>query len=394
MKTTKIKALLATATAFGLAITAAQPAAAQTKIVLNDIGGVTGSPAELGFKIAASYWESVLTNNVTLHFDVGFAKLGPNILGGASSNLYTNVGIDSYYGALAATGTSALDASVLSHLAPLSGSGSVSAIVPNYAQPATLDGVAATGTRLTPDGKAISNTMALSTANAQALGAAAAAVDGTIRFSSDFAFDFNPTDGIQAGTIDFVGVAIHEIGHTLGFLSGADDFDYSVGSGFKTDNYWWAYALDLFRYSGDGELNWAFDQPSYFSIDGGATAFQGDAYFSTGENNGDGWQASHWKANNTCSNYVGVMNPYTCFGQMDEVTAADLALMDAIGWNLNVDVLANGGYNFTTKEVAQAWIAAGGAVPEPESWTMLILGFGAIGGMMRYRNRSRQVRFA
>ncbi|RSV41984.1 PEP-CTERM sorting domain-containing protein [Sphingomonas sp. ABOLE] len=394
MKTTKIKALLATATAFGLAITAAQPAAAQTKIVLNDIGGVTGSPAELGFKIAASYWESVLTNNVTLHFDVGFAKLGPNILGGASSNLYTNVGIDSYYGALAATGTSALDASVLSHLAPLSGSGSVSAIVPNYAQPATLDGVAATGTRLTPDGKAISNTMALSTANAQALGAAAAAVDGTIRFSSDFAFDFNPTDGIQAGTIDFVGVAIHEIGHTLGFLSGADDFDYSVGSGFKTDNYWWAYALDLFRYSGDGELNWAFDQPSYFSIDGGATAFQGDAYFSTGENNGDGWQASHWKANNTCSNYVGVMNPYTCFGQMDEVTAADLALMDAIGWNLNVDVLANGGYNFTTKDVAQAWIAAGGAVPEPESWTMLILGFGAIGGMMRYRNRSRQVRFA
>ncbi|MET3712197.1 hypothetical protein ABIC65_002909 [Sphingomonas trueperi] len=394
MKTTKMKALLATATAFGLAITAAQPAAAQTKIVLNDIGGVTGSPAELGFKIAASYWESVLTNNVTLHFDVGFAKLGPNILGGTSSTLLTNVGIDSYYGALAATGTSALDATVVSHLAPLSATGSVSAIVPNYAKPATLDGVAATGTRLTPDGKAISNTMALSSANAQALGAAAAASDGTIQFSSDFAFDFNPTDGIQAGTADFVGVAIHEMGHALGFLSGADDFDYSVGSGFKTDNYWWAYALDLFRYSGDGQLNWAFDQPSYFSIDGGATVFQGKDYFSTGENYGDGWQASHWKANNTCSNYVGVMNPYTCSGQMDEITSADLALMDAIGWNVNVDVVANGGYKFTTKDVAQAWIAAGGAVPEPESWTMLILGFGAIGGAMRYRNRSRQVRFA
>ncbi|WP_066722830.1 NF038122 family metalloprotease [Sphingomonas pituitosa] len=394
MKTTKMKALLATAAAFGLMAAAAVPAAAQTKIVLNDIGGVKGSQAELGFKIAASYWESVLTNNVTLHFDVGFAKLGPNVLGGTSSTLLTNVGIDSYYGALAATGTSALDGTVLSHLAPLSPTGSVSAIVPNYAKPATLDGVAATGTRLTPDGKAISNTMALSSANAQALGAAAADVDATIQFSSDFAFDFDPTNGIKAGTADFIGVAIHEMGHALGFLSAADDFNYSVGSGFKTDNYWWAYALDLFRYSGDGKLNWAFDQPSYFSIDGGKTVFQGKDYFSTGEDYGDGWQASHWKANNTCSNYVGVMNPYTCGGQMDEITSADLALMDAIGWNLNVDVLANGGYKFSTNDVAKTWIAAGGAVPEPESWTMLILGIGAIGGAMRYRNRSRQVRFA
>ncbi|WP_294250071.1 NF038122 family metalloprotease [uncultured Sphingomonas sp.] len=394
MKTTKMKALLATATAFGLAITAAAPAAAQTKIVLNDIGGVKGSPAELGFRIAASYWESVLTSNVTLHFDVGFAHLGGNILGGTNSNLLTNISTSSYYDALAINGASALDASVLSHLAPLSATGSVSAIVPAYAKPATLDGIATSGTRLTPDGKPISNTMALSTANAQALGATAATVDAVIQFSSDFAFDFNPNDGIKAGTADFIGVAIHEMGHALGFLSGADDFDYSAGSGFKTDNYWWAYAADFFRYSGDGKLNWAFDQPSYFSIDGGKTVFQGKDYFSTGENNGDGWQASHWKANNTCSGYVGVMNPYTCGGQMDVVTSADLALLDAIGWNVNVDVLANGGYKFTTKDVAQAWIAAGGAVPEPESWTMLILGFGAIGGAMRYRNRTGRIKLA
>ncbi len=394
MKTTKIKTLLATTAALGLAITASAPAAAQTKIVLNDIGGVTGSPAELGFKIAASYWESVLTSNVTLHFDVGFAHLGENILGGTSSNVLTNVSTSAYYGALAANASSPLDATALAHLAPLSGTGSVSALVPAYAKPATLDGVADTGTRLTPDGKAISNTMALSTANAQALGASAASVDAVIKFSSDFAFDFNPTNGIKAGTADFIGVAIHEMGHALGFLSAADDFDYSVGTGFKTDNYWWAYALDMFRYSGDGELNWAFDQPSYFSIDGGETVFQGKDYFSTGENNGDGWQASHWKANNTCSNYVGVMNPYTCGGQMDVVTSADLALMDAIGWNVNVDVLANGGYKFTTRDVAKAWVAAGGSVPEPASWAMLILGFASIGGVMRYRTRASRVRFA
>ena len=80
------------------------------------------------------------------------------------------------------------------------------------------------------------------------------------------------------------------------------------------------------------------------------------------------------------------------------VTAADLALMDAIGWNVNVDVLANGGYKFSTKDVAQAWVAAGGAVPdpvpEPGSWAMLILGFGAIGSAMRYRTHRREVRFS
>lgn len=389
-----VQALLATTAAFGLAVTAAAPASANTKIVLNDIGGVKGSKAELGFKIAASYWESVLTNNVTLTFNVGFAPLGPNILGGTSSALRTYVPIQNYYNALGASANSALDATVLSNLAPLSAKGSVTAIVPAYANAATKDGVADNGVRIAPNGTALSSTIALTSANAKALGSAGAAVDAQIQFSSNFAFDFNPLDGIQKGTYDFIGVAIHEMGHALGFVSGADDFDNSVGGGFKTDNYWWAYAADMFRYTGEGSLNWAFDQPAYFSIDGGATVFQGDAYFSTGETHGDEWQASHWKANNTCSNFVGVMNPYTCGGLMDEVTAADLAMFDAIGWNTNVDVLANGGYKATTADVFKSWVAAGNAVPEPESWTMLILGFGAVGGAMRYRSRKTQVRYA
>lgn len=388
-----VQALLATTAAFGLAVTAVAPASANTKIVLNDIGGVKGSKAELGFKIAASYWESVLTNNVTLTFNVGFAALGPNILGGTLTQRYV-VDIPSYQGALAATASSALDASVVAHLAPLSSKGSVTAIVPAYVTPATKDGVAENGVRIAPNGSAIASNVVISSANLKAFGVAVGAPDAQIQFSSTFAFDFNPLDGIQSGTYDFIGVAIHEMGHALGFLSGADTFDYNVGSGFKPDDYAFATTADLFRYTGEGSLNWAFDQPAYFSIDGGTTVFQGDAYFSTGETHGDEWQASHWKANNTCSNFVGVMNPYTCGGLMDEVTAADLAMFDAIGWNTNVDVLANGGYKATTADVFKSWVAAGNAVPEPESWTMLILGFGAIGGAMRYRSRKTQVRYA
>lgn len=41
----------------------------------------------------------------------------------------------------------------------------------------------------------------------------------SIGFNSAFNFDFDPTDGIAAGKLDFDSVAVHEIGHALGFTS-------------------------------------------------------------------------------------------------------------------------------------------------------------------------------
>ncbi len=383
----RMKTLLCGATAAGIAILGT-PASAQTKIVLHDIGGVAGSPAEAGFRIAASYWESVLTNNVTIDFDVGFSALGPGVLGGTSTSLYTYVPIQDYYDALVANGVSALDAQAIAHLEPLSANGSVAPIVPQYRNQANHTGVNATGSRVAPDGEAISSTIAVASSTWQALTGDVSGTDANIQFSSTFAFDFDPSDGITAGQYDFIGVAIHEMGHALGFLSGADDFDYSVGGGFPVDEYWWGYASDLFRYSANGQLNWNFDTPSYFSIDGGASAFLGNSYYSTGENNGDGWQASHWKAPGGCANFVGIMNPYICDGLVDSITAQDLGFFDAIGWNVNVDVLANPNYNFTTAQVYAA------AVPEASSWMMMILGFGALGGAMRYRTRRSTVSYA
>ena len=67
----KLKTLKLTVAALLMA-GAALPASAGPTINLIDIGGVTGSPAEEGFRIAAKYWESVLTNNAVINFQVGY----------------------------------------------------------------------------------------------------------------------------------------------------------------------------------------------------------------------------------------------------------------------------------------------------------------------------------
>jgi hypothetical protein len=392
----KLKAIIAGATALA-ALTATAPASALT-IKLIDIGGVTGSKAQQGFDIAARYWESVLTNNVTMNIQVGFSALGPNILGGTRTTLQEFVPMQSYYSLLAAnTNKSALDVQALANLSPLNANGGVQVLVPGYSNAATKDGVTAGyDSRLADTTQPIGNTIAIASSNYKALlnnNSNASGIDANIQFSSTFAFDVDPTDGISAGTYDFIGVAVHEIGHALGFLSGVEDFDASSGqTGFKPDDYWWGYAADMFRYSGTNKLDWTYGTDSYFSLDRGASVYQ-DGYWSTGSDKGDGWQASHWKEPNVaCRDLRGIMNPYICGGVMDDAKALDLALLDAVGWNTNVNVTNNPGYSFST---AQMYRSFSSAVPEPASWAMMIFGMGAVGGALRRRCKvSTTVKFA
>jgi hypothetical protein len=367
-------------------------AIAGAKINLIDIGGVTGSQAEKGFKIAAKYWESVLTNDVVLNFNVGFSDLGPQVLGSTGSNLFQYVPVSDYYSLLGSNANmSTLDLQAFANLAPLSGTGSLTVTVPQYFNTMTLNGAATTGIRIAPDNTAISQTIALSTANGKALvGGGVNIIDAEIQFSSAFNFDFNPTNGITAGSYDFIGVAVHEMGHALGFISGADDFDYVAGFSVPDiDSGWWGYGMDMFRYSAPGVLDWTFGTDSYFSLDGGVTRYMGGS-LSTGAYNGDGNQASHWKEPNQatpCQNFLGIMNPYICNAQVDSVTGLDLALFDAIGWNLKVDVTTNPNYSFST---AQMYAEFANSVPEPTSLALMLAAFGVMGVVSRRKAKTGQ----
>lgn len=422
---TKFKALLCgSAAMLSLAGTGGANAA---NIVLVDQGGATNTPAAQGFAIAAAYWSSVLTNNITIRLGVSYAALAPGVIGstGSSGMDYTVAAWEA--GVNATKSNSAVDANIV--LPTLStgntnNSGAIAFITNGPASGAQAGGTGINTATFRYDNStsgtnSVNNkVLYLNTANVKAIGGTAVydptntqQLDGEVQFSSNFAFDFDPTNGVTAGTFDFIGVAIHEIGHALGFVSGVDYLDYfGTPNGDGIDNAGFNFnstsiysALDMFRYSmdprnlvaGNGPvLDLAVGSPAYFSIDGGLTQFNGNSLFATGAYNGDGDQASHWKdatGANACGPQIGIMDPTFCFAQRGEVTALDLAAFDAIGYNIAADSRGTN-YLRNTADIYRQFTNAG-AVPETATWAMMLMGFGLVGGAMRRRKVSTSVSF-
>lgn len=358
----------------------AQPAMA-LKIDLFDQGGLAeGTDAYRAFRAAANYWESVITTDTTVRIDVSFFGQGVTGPIGGTNNYYYVDNVQTIMTAMGNVGQSSLDATAVANLPVANiastfepGAQSIGMWKPGYTDNSWQTGADPFSSIHDADGSKNNSEYGVSWALGKALGLVYVdgAKDGSISFNSDLLFDFNPRNGISAGHYDFTFTAVHEIGHILGFTSGVDYYDsFAPSNGYNWNWDWIGHGMDLFRYSENG-LDWSLGGNPYFSIDGGATALF-DGAFSTGQNWGNGRQASHWLEG------MGLMDPTSSRGEMGRVLALDLAAFDALGWNLNLDVLQNGDYRFTTFDMF-------GAVPEPSTWVMLIAGFGAVGVAARRR---------
>ena len=291
----------------------------------------TGNPAYDGFVAAGQRWSDLFSDAITVNLNIGYSALDPGVLGQASSTK--------------ASGTYATFRTAL--LADAFGADDTVAAANLQASPALKiylnrtsnnpHGSGSSTPYLDSDGDSNNTTIWANTANLKALGlwgANDSGMDAQIIFSTSFTWDFNPSDGVANNAFDFIGVATHEIGHALGFVSGVDILGYNSppqGGPYPDDAFTFVTPLDTFRFSTDsfaqGALDWTADtREKYFSINGGATNL---ATFSTGTYFGDGQQASHWKDNRG----IGIMDPTAGYGERLAISTLDVQALDVIGYN-------------------------------------------------------------
>jgi hypothetical protein len=322
------------------------------------LGFPVGSPARAALEQAASAWETVLADPVTVRVQAAFGSTTPYTAFAVPSDL-PQYDYASVRQALVQDRTSLQDVRAVTSLETGLSFNFIIDPIPNTGSRDPQQ----QGYRLLRGGNSsLETSLRVYPANAKALGVPVLSqphLDGFITFDENpGVFDFERADGIKPGRVDFVGVAQHELGHVLGFDSGVGFVDsvlchptdkacaQPVQTLAQVKEQTYFMPLDLYRYSPlSRELTVDLGVPvrdlsvtairfgpdtfqtRYFSLNNGATEI---AQFSIGEVHGDGFQEGHWKIRTPA-----LMAPGGQFsGRIQNISVLDLFAFDAIGWDV------------------------------------------------------------
>ena len=268
-----------------------------TPILINPGAGLAGNlPALSAFARAATAWGSLFSDPITVHIDADLGSFNSDRIIGVTQSVLLIDTYDRIRDLMVADAANEPDDAIVASL-------------PAFAE---LNVVA-------PDRFTLVPFIVASKANLKALGVAQldeifGQPDARISFNSDFSFDYDRSDGIGAGLIDFETVATHEIGHALGFSSFVDAID--IQSLLGIDGLAAFEPLDLFRFgSAPGSTPTTaatFTTAPRLLMPGVEAVFSDVASawaLSTGQYTGDGRQASHWKDDGLSGVLIGVMDP-------------------------------------------------------------------------------------
>lgn len=283
--------------------------------------------AKQAFLRAAAKWESIIQSPITVVIDVDFGPTifgtpfpSPSVIGGTNpqrltgQNLYDNV-----RQSMLTQSTSGRQTAVLNAL-------------PAGVLPTDLG---TTGNIVSPSSllRALGEIPPVADPDAEL---SSFGPPPSIGFNSAFTFDFDPTDGVDTDKTDFEAVAVHELGHALGFISGVGGRESSPSTAILAPSIW-----DFFRFRPGGLNAGVFGSGNRVQLAGGEQVyFIGDAELplstsTTGGTGGDGRQSSHWKDNSLIGTYTGVMDPTAASGERLTITANDLTALNYMGYRIN-----------------------------------------------------------
>lgn len=262
--------------------------------------------ASAALAAAETYIESFFSDPITITINCSFQALGPGILGSTGSS----------YGYVDYAGMRA------QMVGDMDGSDTLQSSLPAGSTCPVRYG---TGSTVTNE-----NRVFTTFANWKAVDGTVAGADANMTFSTNFAFDYDPTNGVTAGSYSFRDIIIHETGHAMGFTSGAD---------FRNRD---MEVLDLFRFQRtDGTGDYNPDTTAEFQarprlVKYNAPNDDHNSDLISAEyrmSDGSPYQASHFREQEP---NIGLMDPALAPGVSYSpayYSTADLAMFDAIGYD-------------------------------------------------------------